>query len=87
MIGIKSKSNPRLILLATALIFSSGIVRGEARSAPIGPIFVETASLSVVLDPSDGLPYKYLFGDGHKWGEDSGSRMTAIFADSGAGLT
>ncbi len=64
--------------LSFVLVMLAGLAQAEIRSQPTRPIIIESSSLSLVLDPSDGLPYKYLFGEGHIWGEDSGSPMTAI---------
>ena len=69
---------PWLIFLLLAMTLSSDTADAEIRSAPMRAIIIETSSLSVVLDSSDGLPYKYLFGEGSIWGEDSGSGITAI---------
>jgi len=68
----------RLILLLSAMTLSTGTANAAVRSAPMRAIIIETSNLSVVLDPSDGLPYKYLFGEGSIWGEDSGAGITAI---------
>jgi len=69
---------PWLIFLLLAMTLSSETADAEIRSAPMRAMIIETSSLSVVLDPSDGLPYKYLFEEGSIWGEDSGSGITAI---------
>src|ERR1700687_5733868 len=52
-----------------------GVAHAGTRPAPERPLTLKSSSLSVVFDPSDGLPYKYEFGSGHIWGEDTGSRM------------
>jgi len=69
---------PWMIFLLSAMTLSGGTAGAEIRSAPMHAILIKTSSLSVVLDPSDGLPYKYIFEGGSIWGEDSGTGMTAI---------
>jgi hypothetical protein len=78
MTARQSRFWPWLIFLLSAMTLSNGTAGAEIRSAPMRAIIIETPSLSVVLDPSDGLPYKYLFDEGSIWGEDSGSGITAI---------
>jgi hypothetical protein len=78
MVAMKLGSRHWLIFLVSAMALSTGIIHAAIRSAPVRPMVIATPDLSVVLDPLDGLPYQYRFGNGHIWGEDSGFRMTAI---------
>jgi Endo-alpha-N-acetylgalactosaminidase len=78
MIATKLALQRRVLASVFTAACLTGVVHAAIRSAPKSPIVIESSSLSVVLDPSDALPYQYRFGKGNIWGEDSGSGMTAI---------
>ena len=48
------------------------------RKRPADPIVLQSGSLTVTLDAADGLPFRYDFQGHSIWGEDSGSRASAI---------
>jgi hypothetical protein len=77
MVDMKSKLRCCFLIVALTT-FLTQVGQAAVRNAPGRPVVIGTASLSVVLDRSDGIPYQYRFQNGHVWGEDSGSRMTAI---------
>lgn len=65
-------------LAVSTITLLTTVANATVRSAPDRPIFIGSQSLRVEFDPSDGLPYQYRLGKERIWGEDSGSRMTAI---------
>jgi hypothetical protein len=51
---------------------------GRARKPPVQPVALRSAALAVILDGSDGLPYRFDFGSGSLSGEDAGQPIQAI---------